>query len=389
MSISDFISKTASDALGRIIAQAPDSFMAMFTSAAIVTVEISFTCHSAVSALLTKTGTPLYRPVSKYTAEFADVAKFTLTGQDNIKVTADRNWECYLVKQRPIIIKTVVIDKVPRFFLTTIRGFDIEGLIKTAAREWPARKQHYVYTYTVSSKDDTLKSESSFQAAIPPYWRSPAVNLILTEIHNWKLSYAKCKERGLPWRRGWLLHGSPGNGKTQAVKLAAAVEKIGLACINLNMSDAQLVAVFKELVTPCIVLIEDIDDIIRGRQNIKDPTKGVSFSTLLNCIDGVNSRDGVVVAVTTNDLSAIDPALGRPRDETHWNQLSTRPGRLDRCIRFDNPDLEGRIAIGKMLLNEAEAVMLAHAHEDVSLVQFQAICREAAFAKLQDLDSLV
>jgi hypothetical protein len=388
MSISDFISKTASDALGRIIAQAPDSFMTMFTSAAIVTVEISITCHSAVSALLTKTGTPLYRPVSKYTAEFADVAKFTLTGQDNIKVTADRNWECYLVKQRPIIIKTVVIDKVPRFFLTTIRGFDIEGLIKTAAREWPARKQHYVYTYTMSSKDDTMKSESNFQAAIPPYWRSPAVNLILTEIHNWKLSYAKCKERGLPWRRGWLLHGSPGNGKTQAVKLAAAVEKIGLACINLNMSDAQLVAVFKELVTPCIVLIEDIDDIIRGRQNIKDPTKGVSFSTLLNCIDGVNSRDGVVVAVTTNDLAAIDPALGRPRDEAHWNQLSTRPGRLDRCIRFDNPDLEGRIAIGKMLLNEAEAVTLAHAHEDVSLVQFQAICREAAFAKLQDLEAI-
>ena len=157
-----------------------------------------------------------------------------------------------------------------------------------------------------------------------------------------------------------------------------------------GIPDNHLSVIFQEIrsLRPCVVLIEDIDSVIRGRTNISGQPEGLSFDTLINTIDGAVSMNGVAVAITTNDLSAIDPALGRPKDESQWNSLSTRPGRLDRCIRFDNPDDETRRSIAKMFLEEDEALEFASKYTDYSLVQFKTVCQDRALEHLQNLDQL-
>lgn len=382
MNIGDFISKTASEALAKIIADAPKQFMALLTSGVRKTVKVDQTLRSCLLHHLDQVATLIWASEDSFEASGADNAR--ASGREAIGVHTVRLTRLYLVRRQPVIIHCLATD----LEITSYRGFNFEALLKSAVAGNHFGRHASIYSVSVGKDSVSLQGRIANRERIP--WVSPALAALESEIKAWRSARDFCLSKGLNWRRGWLLYGPPGNGKSFGIATLAAKHYLDLISLNLNMSDDSFQLAWKQIQAkaPCIVLIEDIDDIIRGRQNVKDPEKGVSFSTLLNCIDGVNSTNGVIVAITTNDLSAIDPALGRPRDESHWNQLSTRPGRLDRCIRFDNPDLQGRIDLGKLLLSEAEASTLAHKYEDVSLVQFQALCREIAFAQLQDLDSL-
>jgi hypothetical protein len=109
-----------------------------------------------------------------------------------------------------------------------------------------------------------------------------------------------------------------------------------------------------QLNVPCIALIEDIDNVFHGRENIsrkhgmmsflmaskkKDgeadqpPPSPLTFDCLLNCLDGVDRCDGVFTIVTTNSIDKIDPALGQPRKlpDGTVEFISSRPGRIDKA----------------------------------------------------------
>ena len=384
MSISDFISKTASDALGRIIAAAPEQFTKIFTSAVWIESPIDFSLWFYARKHLESTAIKLWAPVSGYHSMTFGTGRHALEAHPRIDRTV------YLAERKTLLTLRTFDDKgYTKYSLGYVRGTDVASIFKKALLGLEVSRGGYLRK--LSMKKDAEGAELGLGAPIKPgkFWESPALAALLSDGKNWFASAEACQEKNLPWRRGWLLHGPPGNGKSKAAQILA--NAIGVDLIPVNLAVAQYV--FDKMWTevqraaPCIVLMEDVDDVFRGRQNIKMPDIGVSFSTLINAIDGAESVDGVAIVVTTNDLSAIDPALGKPRDESHWNQLSTRPGRLDRCLRFDNPDLEGRIAIGKLYLPEQDAKRLAHEHDDVSLVQFQALCRELAFAQIQDLQS--
>ena len=122
---------------------------------------------------------------------------------------------------------------------------------------------------------------------------------------------------------------------------------------------------------PCIALIEDIDNVFHGRENVARKNSGMfgmmvgpttkkdgdshddkgrglmtpplTFDCLLNCLDGVERSDGIFTVVTTNDISKIDPALGQPRKLPNGEVefISTRPGRVDKAVELghmENPD---------------------------------------------------
>lgn len=72
-------------------------------------------------------------------------------------------------------------------------------------------------------------------------------------------------------------------------------------------------------------------------------------------------------------------------DETQWNSLSTRPGRIDRCIYFDNPDHEARLGIARKMLPEDEAVKLAGEGDGLSVAQFSALVRERAMEVVSEV----
>jgi len=140
------------------------------------------------------------------------------------------------------------------------------------------------------------------------------------------------RENKLPFRRGYLLHGPPGNGKTSVIRAMLSHHGISGHAINLmtmDMDDNLLQKFFREAAddTPALVILEDIDRLFFGT---KEEKPNVSLQQLLNCLDGVGTQDGMVVVATANHPEVLDTAILR------------RPGRFDRVIEFADPAKELR-----------------------------------------------
>jgi chaperone BCS1 len=168
------------------------------------------------------------------------------------------------------------------------------------------------------------------------------------------------KNNGIPYRRGYLLHGPPGTGKSSLSKALASNFNLALYCMNLGeegIGDRDLRSAFAGLPTKCIVLLEDIDSTGIGREkpvesqeekdSIKDAalagllpdginefdfdmlSRGrsmarITLSGLLNALDGASASEGRIVIMTSNHPEVLDGAL-------------IRPGRVDKRILL--PDM--------------------------------------------------
>ncbi|WP_246358522.1 AAA family ATPase [Paenibacillus phytorum] len=147
------------------------------------------------------------------------------------------------------------------------------------------------------------------------------------------------KEYELPYKRGILLYGKPGNGKTTLVKSIAGSVKAPVAYwqITENTGSESIQEVFQAAakMAPMILVIEDIDAM---------PQRARSY--FLNILDGATSKEGIFLIGTTNYPEQIDPAL------------MNRAGRFDRAYEIKLPDLELRQiyleqkGIGKLLSEE-------------------------------------
>ena len=140
------------------------------------------------------------------------------------------------------------------------------------------------------------------------------------------------RENKLPFRRGYLLHGPPGNGKSTAVR--AMMTSRGLTAYTTRLFDSQvddsdLDRLFELAVKnrPSMVLLEDLD---RAFPKTGVTKSRVSLQQLLNNLDGVGTGEGVIVVATANEPTILDPAILR------------RPGRFDRVVHFPNPSRELR-----------------------------------------------
>jgi chaperone BCS1 len=121
-------------------------------------------------------------------------------------------------------------------------------------------------------------------------------------------------DRGLPYRRGYLLYGPPGNGKTSLVTALASELKLDICILSLSaphMSDSVLQELITNLPLHSLLLIEDIDAVFNQRER-GDANEQISFSGLLNAIDGVVTSPGRIMFLTTNHRDRLDPALIRP-----------------------------------------------------------------------------
>ena len=145
---------------------------------------------------------------------------------------------------------------------------------------------------------------------------------LVDDIQEFFSSESWYVERGIPYQRGYLLYGLPGNGKTSAIISLATYFNKDIGIINLGaekMSDDCLVDLMSQVPSNTIILFEDIDCLVDQR----DTKTGVTFSGLLNALDGVGASHGQVVFMTTNKRHDLDSAL-------------IRPGRCDLQIEFRN-----------------------------------------------------
>lgn len=186
-----------------------------------------------------------------------------------------------------------------------------------------------------------------------------AVMLAVQESHGWLDSKDWYRRRGIPWRRGWLMTGAPGTGKTSLVRAIAEDLDLPVFVFDLaTMNNEELVRFWSNMraATPCIALLEDIDATFQGRGNVLgDHGGGLTFDCLLNVMGGIETCEGVFTIVTTNRPEHLDPALGVASKKGNGTE-STRPGRLDRVIHLADMDADCRRTVAARILSDcAEA----------------------------------
>lgn len=129
------------------------------------------------------------------------------------------------------------------------------------------------------------------------------------------------RERGIPYRRGYLLYGPPGCGKSSFITALAGELEFNICVLNLSergLTDDRLNHLLSVAPEQSIILLEDVDAAFVSREDtaqMKTAYEGlnrVTFSGLLNCLDGVASTEARVLFMTTNYLERLDPALIRP-----------------------------------------------------------------------------
>ena len=201
----------------------------------------------------------------------------------------------------------------------------------------------------------------------------------LQEIVDYLENPAKYREIGASMPKGVLLVGPPGTGKTMLAKAVAGEANVPF----FSMSGSEFVEMFvgmgaskvrdlfrqaKEK-APCIVFIDEIDAIGQkrsGGQYGGNDEREQTLNQLLTEMDGFDGSNGVIILAATNRPESLDPAL-------------TRPGRFDRRVPVDLPDLKGREAILKV---HAKKIKVA---DDVDFLQVARMASGASGAELANI----
>ena len=203
---------------------------------------------------------------------------------------------------------------------------------------------------------------------------------ILTEIVDFLHNPEKYTEIGASLPKGALLVGPPGTGKTLLAKAVAGEANVPFFSISgsefvemfVGMGAAKVRDLFKQAneKAPCIVFIDEIDTIGKKRDNGTmggNDEREQTLNQLLTEMDGFDGRKGVIILAATNRPETLDPAL-------------LRPGRFDRRVPVELPDLKGREDILKV---HAKKVKLA------DTIDFNAIARMAAGASGAELANII
>ena len=122
---------------------------------------------------------------------------------------------------------------------------------------------------------------------------------------------------GIPYRRGYLLHGPPGSGKSSFIQALAGALDYDICLLNLaerGLTDDRLMHLLTNAPERSFILIEDVDAAFNKRVQTSEDgyQSAVTFSGFLNALDGVASGEERIVFMTTNHLERLDPALIRP-----------------------------------------------------------------------------
>jgi len=251
------------------------------------------------------------------------------------------------------------------FALTRLRGGDLGSLVITSPAR-PARPEISRVTFDQVAGVEEAKRE-------------------LEEIVEFLRSPERFTSVGARVPRGVLLVGPPGTGKTLLARAVAGQAGVPFLAVSgpefvevyVGLGAARVRALFAQAraCAPCIVFVDEIDALGRRRQRsaADGGERDQTLNQLLVELDGFDTDAGVIVMAATNRVDVLDPAL-------------LRPGRFDRQVRVDLPDVEGRRQIlsvhvrGKPLAADVDLEALARQAAGFSGADLANLVNEAAIA---------
>ncbi|KAH9930264.1 P-loop containing nucleoside triphosphate hydrolase protein [Fomitopsis serialis] len=225
----------------------------------------------------------------------------------------------------------------------------LKKLVLEAKREYEKDAVHRVHIYMADTTYGGWRWNGARQKRpMSSIVLEPGVkDMILADCQDFLCSEEWYAERGIPFRRGYLLHGVPGSGKTSLIHSLAGELGLDIYVISLSakgMSDNMLATLMGNIPSRCILLLEDLDaaftrGVSRDDSSTGAPTSSTSTSSststaktkdesndgstltlsgLLNSLDGVAAAEGRLLFATTNHIERLDPALSRPGRMDVW-----------------------------------------------------------------------
>ncbi len=173
-----------------------------------------------------------------------------------------------------------------------------------------------------------LPAVSRDEVILPP----DLLDLIDRTIINFTLQRESLKKYGQSTRRGVLLHGTPGTGKTHTIRYLASrlPEHTTLLVTAEQVTLLDEYFALARLLQPAILVIEDVDLIARDRETMGSPAEEALLNKLLNNMDGLREDADILFLLTTNRPQILEAAL------------ADRPGRIDQSVEFPVPDADCR-----------------------------------------------
>ncbi|XWV25943.1 AAA ATPase domain-containing protein [Tupanvirus soda lake] len=161
---------------------------------------------------------------------------------------------------------------------------------------------------------------------------------IVKDIDEFYKSGEEYQKHGIPYTKKYLFHGPAATGKTSFIFALASHFGKNVSMISFNnfLDDALLMSCVKGLDNDTILVLEDVDLLFVNRHERSGTNNSlISFNGLLNILDGFGRKEGLVIFMTTNNISLLDGAL-------------VRPGRIDDIVTFESPNKK---IIEKMFVN--------------------------------------
>ncbi|KAI6041332.1 P-loop containing nucleoside triphosphate hydrolase protein [Pisolithus marmoratus] len=220
-------------------------------------------------------------------------------------------------------------------------------ILEEAKKNWLETQKDSLTVWVSNSDNMWIPLARRLKRPLDSIVLDPGVREFLVEdVEDFLANKAWYQERGIPFRRGYLLYGAPGSGKTSVIQAIAGELCLDVYMLTLSRSgldDTSLATLLSNLPDRCIVLMEDIDAAFyhglsrdsgsstitsstETRARDRPPMSGdsagrLSLSGILNAIDGITANEGRVLFATTNKYDVLDPAL-------------CRPGRMDLRLEF-------------------------------------------------------